>query len=104
GNPFVGDCVNLDPIARDQQQRFGATGLADDRLAGGVARELLQRFHVRGVMTQPGSEKVHGSGCSSALNVIPQRSASAALNPMMHTAATRLGASHFRWRACKIAA
>ncbi len=34
----------------------------------------------------------------------PHRSAKAALKPMMHNAATRFGASHLRWRACKMAA
>ena len=96
--------VNLHPVARRQQQRFGATSLAHDRFSRSVTSELLPRCNIRSVMTQSDAEKVHGNGCSSAVNVMPHRSAKAALKPIMHNAATRFGASHLRWRACKMAA
>ena len=50
GNAFVGDCVNLHPIACRQQQRFGTTGLARDGFGCVVPCELLSRRHVRCVM------------------------------------------------------
>src|SRR5215470_6515273 len=64
GNPFVGDCVNLHPIACRQQQCFGTTGLAYDGFGCGVTRELLPCFDVRGVMAQSDTEEVHGTECS----------------------------------------
>src|SRR5262249_21822604 len=67
GNPFVGDCVNLHPIACRQQQRFGTTGLPRDGFGCSVNRELLPCCEVRGVMAQSDTEEVHGTECSSAV-------------------------------------
>src|SRR5947208_2626199 len=50
GNALLRNSVNLHPIARAQQQRFGATGFAHDRFSRCAARELLARCHGRCVM------------------------------------------------------
>src|SRR5262245_19375761 len=104
GNPFVRDCVNLNPIACRKHQRLRTTNLARDGFGCGVTRELLPRCHVRGVMAQSNTEQSHDAWWSSAVNVTPHKSARAALKPMMHSAATRFGASHLKCRACKMAA
>ena len=51
GNAFLRNRINLHPITRRQQQRFGATGFAQDRFGRRATGELLPRRHVRGVMT-----------------------------------------------------
>ena len=51
GNAFLGNRINLNPVARRQQQRFGAAGLAQDRFGRRATGELLPRRHVGDMMT-----------------------------------------------------
>ena len=50
-NAFLRNRINLYPVTRRQQQRFGATGLAQDRFGRRAAGELFPRRDIRGVMT-----------------------------------------------------
>src|SRR6266496_1332703 len=88
--------INLHPVARSQKQRFSAAGFAHDRFGRCATCEPLKFRDVCRMMAQTDAEKIHGSECICAVNVIPQSSVSAALKPRMHSAATRLGASQRR--------
>src|SRR5438132_949406 len=59
------------------------------------------RRYVRVVMTETDAEQIHGV-CVWAVKVMPQRRVSAALKPMMQSAATRFGANQCKYRPCKI--
>ena len=91
-NEILGSAVNFHAIAGAEQQRLVATAAAQNAVGLGVAGETLPCFQVRIVMTEPDAKQIHGV-CVWAVNVIPQRRVSAALNPMMQSAATRFGAN-----------
>src|SRR5207245_9918215 len=68
------------------------------------AGETFSRLYICSVMTEADAEKIHGTECVCAENVIPQRRVKAALNPIMQSAATRFGAIRRKYRPCRIAA
>ena len=88
-------CVDFDSVTSAQEQRFVAAASSKHAIDLGVASEVFARLHVSAVMAQTDAEQIHGV-CVCAVNVMPQRSVSAALNPIMQSAATLFGANHWK--------
>src|SRR5262249_12339216 len=60
GNKIVGRRVNLDPVARAQEQRLSATTAPQYAIGLGSSAETFERFHIRSVMTEPNAKQIHG--------------------------------------------
>jgi hypothetical protein len=91
-NKILGRPVNFHAIASAEQQHFIATTIAQDATGLGVPGKIFACFDVRVVIAETDAEQIHGVFVCT-LNVIPQRSVSAALNATMQSVATRFGAN-----------
>src|ERR1051325_1658498 len=94
--------IDFHAVASREQQNFREPARSQIQTGFGTAPVTLTRLNSRLVMTQADTKQIHGE-CVCAVNVIPHSSVSAALNPIMHSAATLFGASRCRWRPCKMA-
>src|SRR5215471_12887696 len=91
-DPRFGRTINFHAIAGRKDDRFRAAEVAQQTLHFHIAAEMFERFDVGQMMTESNAEQIHGA-CDWALKVIPQSRVSAALNPIMQSAATRFGAN-----------
>jgi hypothetical protein len=62
-DPLFRRSINFHAITRAQHKSFGTASAAQNTFRLAMAGKPLARLYVRGVMTEPNAEQIHGSGC-----------------------------------------
>src|SRR5260370_30368316 len=90
--------INFDAIAGAEHQRLIATVIPQRAVGLDMAGKVFAHLDLRVVMTETDAEQIHGVCVWAAVKGMPQRRGSAALKPMMQSAATRFGANQCKNR------